>query len=145
MIQHFYSLEHRAVWKLGSNIYIMKRGEGDVFQRRKTLGEQIQESLDRLRSMVTSFPHQRSTSLKASPFWLPKRLQWAKDKDFALFIKIGVVDIKAEWKWATAAKTVFNKFVALFRPLAKMVNEGRIKGYGCPKVRIIHSRRVETP
>ena len=42
-------------------------------------------------------------------------------------------------------KTVFNKFVALFRPLAKMVEKVVIKGYGCPKVRIIHSHRVETP
>ena len=42
-------------------------------------------------------------------------------------------------------KTIFNKFIALFRPLAKMVDKGRIKGYGCPKLGIIHSHGVEMP
>ena len=53
--------------------------------------------------------------------------------------------MKAEWKRVTAKKTVFNKFVGPFRPLVKMVGKEVINGYGCPKVRIIHSHRVETP
>ena len=95
--------------------------------------------------MAISIPHQGGASLKASPLWLPKCLQWVKEKDKFTCIETREGHIKAEWKRATAKKTVFNKFVALFRPLVEMVEKVRIKGYGCPKVRIIHSKGVEMP
>ena len=68
-----------------------------------------------------------------------------EEKSSVIFTDTKGVDIKAERKKATAKKTVFNKFVALFRPLLKMMEKCRIEGYGCPKMRIIRSHGVETP
>ena len=94
--------------------------------------------------MVISIPYQGGTSLKTYPLWFPKCPQGMQEKSGVTLIHIREVDIKAERKKATAKKTMFNKSVALFGPLVKMVEKEIIEGYGCPKVRIIHNHGVET-
>ena len=68
-----------------------------------------------------------------------------KDTSSVRFIDILVINIKAERKRAAAKETLLNKFVAWVRQSVKMDKKVAIKGYGCPKVRIIHSHGVETP
>ena len=145
MMQELHSLEHWAVRKLGFTNWINKVGQRDDFQRNQSLGDQIHETLDRLCATAIGIPYQGGTSLKTYPLWFPKCLQGGEEKSRVTHIHIRKIDIKAERKKATAKKTVFNKSVALFRPLLKMVEKEIIKGYGRPKVRVIHSHGVETP
>jgi hypothetical protein len=148
MRQRFYSLEHRAVWKLGS-YWITKAGERDVLQRRKSLGKQghdLQIYFPPVVAIgVAIDPYHGGTSLNAPPLWLSKCLQGVSEKSKVMCNDIRVLKVKAERKRATAKETLLNKYVALFRPLAKMASKEEVKGYSGPKVSIVHGCRVETP
>jgi hypothetical protein len=146
MRQHFYSLEHRAVWKLGSIYWVTKAGERDVLQRRKALGKQGHDL--RIYSLIVGVaidPYHGGTSLNAPPLWLSKCLQGVSEKSKVMCNEIKVLKVKAERKGATAKETLLNKYVALFRPLAKMAVKEGVKGYSGPKVSIVHGCRVKTP
>jgi hypothetical protein len=143
MRQHFYSLEYRAVWKLGSIDWINKARERDVLQGRKSLGKQGHDLRIYLWYGVAIDPYQGGTSLNAPPFWFSKCLQGVSEK--VMWNGTRVVNVKAERKRATAKETLLNKYVALFRPLMKMAVKEGVKGYSSPKVSIVHGCRVETP
>ena len=52
--QQFYSLEHRAIWELGTIYRVIKVKERYVFHRMETLREKSHDPLDYCRSIVAS-------------------------------------------------------------------------------------------